>query len=1045
MPPSAQGRAASASRRVRVGAIWGLLLVFLAVAAILLYLRWVGVPGFAQDRIEAALRQRGIAVQFDRLRLRGLTLDAEKVRLKPLVPSPQWTAEVRRATARFDRATLRHGGLLPKAMRVEGGRFVWQPASPTNTPSAPAVLEEIRGELRFSQPDQWEVTRLEARFRQAGIHATAQITNISAVRAWAIRPERREPSLGARRLDEFLSNLDELHLARDSRLELDVRGDGRDPGSFMAQLNLRVPQAAWRDRSLEAAVLKAGASPNPAEPGTLRVWLNSEIGRSSTPGRLLQQASFAADGTASLAGPAMRGTRWDLRIARLDLPSVALEQLAVGGSTAPQAGGTEQFATELNAQARLIRGALGRAEGVQLRTGLRHGWSASSPWEAQWGLRVERLASPQGELSAIDLSGDARPGCPWAQWQPVDASWSLGFLSRFEPFELDLHGKAEALNSSKLAAEALSVSVKWRAPELRLEHLDARLSGRQLLASAWVNAANRELTSDVWLDFDVHRIEPLLTPSARRWLSQFGWETPPVVTAQARLRLPEWTGGPPRWREEVMPSITLAGELAGTSASFRGVPVACATSHFTLSNLVWRLPDLFVQQGPGQAHLAYQGHMATREFHWRIDSAVDPHLLNPVLTEPGARRAVGLFTFAQPPLFQGEVWGRWRDHQSVRFSGRVQATNFTFRGEHSDAASGALWLTNGLLCFSDVAVQRGMEHITVASGAYDFTNRVVNLTNGLSTMDPDLVTRVIGPKVHAAFLPYQFRKPPTVRVNGRLPTVRTQSADARFEVAGEVFEYWKLHATRIRGDVHWNGDAVRFTNLQANFSGGELRWNGDFDFSVRPGARFSFRGELRQVDLHQLMMDLTKKTNNVQGFLDANFTITDANSHDERSWEGHGRARLRDGYLWDIPIFGFFSPVLNSVVPGLGNSPISAGDATFAIHRSALHSSDLQLMSPALRLGYTGSVDYQGNLDARMQAEILRDAWGVGKAVSLALWPLSKAFEYKLTGTVSHPETEPVYLPKFLLWPLNPFRSIQRFFSPPEPQPAPEPPTSIFK
>ena len=39
-------------------------------------------------------------------------------------------------------------------------------------------------------------------------------------------------------------------------------------------------------------------------------------------------------------------------------------------------------------------------------------------------------------------------------------------------------------------------------------------------------------------------------------------------------------------------------------------------------------------------------------------------------------------------------------------------------------------------------------------------------------------------------------------------------------------------------------------------------------------------------------------------------TITRANSDDWRSWQGAGRARLRDGFLWDIPIFGFFSPML---------------------------------------------------------------------------------------------------------------------------------------
>lgn len=486
-----------------------------------------------------------------------------------------------------------------------------------------------------------------------------------------------------------------------------------------------------------------------------------------------------------------------------------------------------------------------------------------------------------------------------------------------------------------------------------------------------------------------------------------------------------------------MPTITLAGEFAGSDGSFRGVPVAYASSHFAFTNLVWRLPDLFVKRPDGDAKLAYVGDMGTHEFHWRVEASLPPKALKPLFDAEAVARTIDQLTFTTAPSVQGDVWGRWNEPESLRFTGSVAATNFTFRGERCDHLSGLFRLTNSMLCFSDVTVKRQAEQITVPSGSFDLIERVIYVTNALSSMDPDLVTKVIGPKIRAAVRPYAFRTPPTVLVNGRLPTFRIQDADVRFEVAGQAFSYWKLNARSVMGDVHWRGDSLSITNVRAAAYGGEVDWKGSFDFSVPVGAQFSFEGTARNVGFHALMADLGKRTNNLHGSLDGRLVVTRANSDDWRSWEGFGNVRLRNGFLWDIPIFGFFSPVLNTVIPGLGNSPISAGDATFTIKQSVVRSSDLELKSPALRLSYTGTVDFKGNLEARMQAEILRDAWAVGKAVSLALWPLSKAFEYQLAGTVSQPKTEPVYIPKILLWPLNPVKSIQRLFDSPKAEPKP--------
>jgi hypothetical protein len=120
-------------------------------------------------------------------------------------------------------------------------------------------------------------------------------------------------------------------------------------------------------------------------------------------------------------------------------------------------------------------------------------------------------------------------------------------------------------------------------------------------------------------------------------------------------------------------------------------------------------------------------------------------------------------------------------------------------------------------------------------------------------------------------------------------------------------------------------------------------------------------------------------------------------------------------------VFGIFSPVLDGIAPGLGSSRVGSGGGTFTITNSVVFTRDLQVKAPTFRLGYKGEVDLDGRLDAVVEAQIFRDAWVVGKLFSIALWPVSKAFEAKVTGTVDAPKTDLRFVPKFLL---APFRAL---------------------
>ena len=69
-------------------------------------------------------------------------------------------------------------------------------------------------------------------------------------------------------------------------------------------------------------------------------------------------------------------------------------------------------------------------------------------------------------------------------------------------------------------------------------------------------------------------------------------------------------------------------------------------------------------------------------------------------------------------------------------------------------------------------------------------------------------------------------------------------------------------------------------------------------------------------------------------------------------------------------MFGVFSPLLNSIVPGLGNSRAKQATATFAITNSVIVSHDLDIRATAMRMNFKGAIDFDGKIDGRIEAEL---------------------------------------------------------------------------
>jgi hypothetical protein len=608
-----------------------------------------------------------------------------------------------------------------------------------------------------------------------------------------------------------------------------------------------------------------------------------------------------------------------------------------------------------------------------------------------------------------------------------DPAWD--WWTNLQPYRIEWTAQLANLESEQLNARTLQCAGSWRAPNLAVTNLSAELGGGRLDAALHLNVSTREFTFTNSSDFDPRAIAALLTGKTQDWLAQFSWGQPPALQAGGSLILPAWTNRQPEWRAEVQPTLRLAGEFTATNGIFRGVAVDSAQGDFSYSNRVWRLPHLTVTRPEGKLLLADVEDDATKSYHWQAQGVLAPDALRPLLASNQFKRVPELFTFTRPLSLQADVWGRLYDNDSLGATGHLALTNFTVRSETVGSVESTFKYTNRVLEFFRPRLQTGTQMMAADGVAVDFNSWRIYFTNGFSTADPRAVARAIGPKVGDVMAPYHFGLPCPARVNGYAPLRGTDDADLWFEAEGVPLELLKVKTSRVTGKIHWLGQTLVLTNLAGALYGGDADGFANFDFRPKAGADFEFIANVRNANVHLLATDLSSPTNHLEGVLSGRFVMTSANSADWRTWNGYGQANLHDGLLWDVPIFGILSPVLNTFMPGLGSSRATDAAAPLGMTNGVIFSEDLEIRSTMMRMQYAGTVDLKSRVNARVTAQLLRDTWVVGPLLSTALWPVSKLFEYKITGTLQQPQSDPVYIPKFLLTPLHPLRSLEDILS----------------
>ncbi len=1000
-------------------------LVALACAGVLLvYLHYVGLPGWATAMLLREVRKQGVSLECGRVVLRwndGVV--AQNVALGADEGGGGVRLTLPEVALRFDTPALLRGKVAVRALDLRDGCLVL----PLGADEEGMAMDRMTAELRFNADDTWVLESASAQCLGVNLHLRAELANASLVGSWSRGEGEGVPFAWERPLRGFVRQVKRLRFGESPELSLELRGDAGHPESMSAVLRLqsRGADTPWGGAEVVLASFHLNEGAEVTGQGRFRLQLEARGLQASGWGGL-GRLRLESEWFQTLTNPVPNQARVDLELEGMETP---------WGNTGIHLAGTGRLVEEgrvldleLALAGAALEGVFVRSAKTDLRVRLLEDLETLLPKRGEWSMDVQAPEFARGRAERLKLEG----GFVQAPYSGAEIPDEVptGLLN----WRTSVSGTVQGFERDGVGVDELRLRMDWEAPELRLSRLEADFGQRQLQLEAGLDLVSRGLDSTLSLDFDVHRLDPVLPPGVLEWLERYGWkpDSPPVVGAKAWLTLPPFGElSTEEGLRRLGQSLGVQGKLVAADASFENIPIETVSFDFSFTNEIWRLTDFLATVPEGRLGMAYTEDQRTREYRFDIDAALDPHLFKSLVRMP-EQQAFDFFQFTGPPRCEGFVTGRYGAPETTGFSGRIRIEDFVFRGEPIEDLQANLSFTNGVVQATGVQL-RSEGTVRAEDVQYDTRRQVLRLENARSTIPPMRVARAIGEEVVAVLEPYQFGESPDVLVNGFLNVSDTREANLRFDLAGGPFDWWRFHLPRIQGSVVWTNEAVRLRDLDGQFYGGRVRGDVDVDMTAPVGADLKFEARFDRVDFAGLMEDLIAPTNRLEGRLQGIWTLTHANSEDWNSWNGLGRVELREGYLWDIPLLGVGTQWMQALGMDVAKSPVRGLEGDFTMTNSVIHTRNLQLQSPAMWLAYRGTVDFAANVDARVEAQVLREAAVVGPLVSLVFSPLTKILEFKVGGTIMNPLIEPLHIPKPLLLPLNPVAVFRDIFRRPEP------------
>ena len=1018
------------------------LFVLFVVLVPFIYLNLIGLPDFIKRPIAASVQRQGIDLKFETMRLFPSGIVVEKVVLEAIREKGIPKLVFNEVLLDFDFSKILNRKLEVKSLRLRKGRFEW-PLQITNRAPKTLLIDGIGLDLQFLKGDRWKLDRFLAKGLGGRVRLAGTLSNASYLR----RDGPQKSGSPSRSTEAFVAELyrvvqvsEQLLFSEAPEISIRFDGDARNLDSFKATIDVQAGGVSSPGIAIERVALTATLNESPATNSWISWNVFGRVEGVSVKDISVQVADVNCRVSQCLTNSAEFVADWTLQSTRAKSSALVSDSVSASGHHAPVSAGSfppvgmRRSEIKISAvQPRMLSAdPEGRMEALHATVTAEHiGMTGLRRWELTAGATA--VSTRWGRAATLELAASSEP----LKVSGKDTDPLLNIVDGTRLLK-ELGMRCQVTGTDVIAhvlgdveVPRLESDVEWRHPVLRVRNLSITALGGVTKLVGDMDWDSRACHTEVTSTIDPLALWQKIDPTATEWSKHVQMEVPPEFRASAWFTIPQQPARNAvgsRWGAEWQKSLVSTAELKLGSVDVRGVRLQSLEGRAAWSNSMWSAPWFEMRHSNGWVRVSTSQGESSNTFQASLSSEIHPGVFKPWF-DARVGRTLDSLSFGSAPKLNLEASGDWRHLGGVRASGFLEAEQIGYQSNRFDRLTTRLGYSDSILRFDDLKLRFGEEKVSADSIVYDIPNEWLSFTNGNSSMAVLRVTRLIGPKTTEAVKPYQFEQPPRVRVWGGLKVRDSDFTDMHFEVDGDGFSYWRFHVPQIAARVDWVTNTLAVSNVRSSFYQGRMKGDFFFDFRRVEKGEMRFDAEFEKADLRTLLADLSSPTNRAEGVLEGKIAITSGLSSDLRSWVGRGDLKLEQGSLWNVPLFSILSPVLNVFSPGLGSSRGGRAQATFQIRNGRAHTDDLQMQEPVARLLYRGWVDLDGSLSAKVEAEPLGSSWFPGRVLSLFLTPLTKLFEYKVTGTLGQPRLEPLYLiPKVLLFPLNPIENLKDLF-----------------
>lgn len=462
---------------------------------------------------------------------------------------------------------------------------------------------------------------------------------------------------------------------------------------------------------------------------------------------------------------------------------------------------------------------------------------------------------------------------------------------------------------------------------------------------------------------------------------------------------------------------TMTGWASARQAEYRGVWIERAFAQFRKEGplMTFSRVDGVLGRGAQQGELTGSATLRfdTREYTAKGMTDCDPNAVLPLLSSNQAE-VISALVFGPAPHTEIEVSGVMTNLPAFTLTGHFSGRDFSFRGADIRRFESDVAVTNGVMTFTAMEVEREEGRVT-GNVALDFDRGRVDY-DVVSTASPYAVGRILGSNIHEFVSMFRFEGPIRVASRGCMDYENMEGSDLVAEVEGQRVGMDWLLADRAKGRIRMKGTRVDFEDVEGVAYGGAFAGSGAvWDVEHPTHVRYEASGSIRTADFRRVMASMREVDGEIyKGLLTATARVAGVIGEGMGGTvTGEGRVRIEDGSLFQIPLLGGLSQILSRIYPGLGFATQTDFTSSFTIADSRVRSRDIYLQGAVISATGDGYYYFDERLDVRVQVKLLR-AGTIASVVRLVTFPVTKLLEVNLSGTLADPRWRPQNLPKEL-------------------------------